>query len=91
LSSNLVNNGHKGRLLEDARPISFFEGIPEDQRAEVTRRNMERRFFALAAAVRDHEASARRTTPASKPRDERLYRRLRQICGEPPTGEQRVA
>jgi len=52
---------------------------------------MERRFFALAAAVRDHEASARRTTPASKPRDERLYRRLRQICGEPPTGEQRVA
>jgi hypothetical protein len=79
------------RLLEDAMPISFFEGIPEDQRAEVTRRNMERRFIALAAAVRDHEASARRTTPASKPRDERLYRRLRQICGEPPTGEQRVA
>ena len=54
-------------------PISFFEGIPEDQRAEVTRRNMERRFYALAAAVRDHEASARRTTPVSKPRDERLY------------------
>jgi len=72
-------------------PISFFEGIPEDQRAEVTRRNMERRFYALAAAVRDHEATARRTTPASKPRDERLYRRLHQICGEPPTGEQRVA
>ena len=72
-------------------PISFFEGIPEGQRAEVTRRNMERRFYALAAAVRDHEASARRTAPASKPRDERLYRRLRQICGESPTEEQKVA
>jgi hypothetical protein len=72
-------------------PISFFEGIPEDQRAEMTRRNMERRFYALAAAVRDHEAAARRSTPASKPRDERLYRRLRQICGDAPTEEQKVA
>ena len=44
-------------------PVSFFEGIPADQRAEVTRRNMERRFYALAAAVRDHEATARRTDP----------------------------
>jgi len=72
-------------------PISFFEGIPTDQRAEVTRRNMERRFYALAAAVRDHEASSRRSSPASGPRDERLYRRLRQICGESPTEEHRVA
>jgi hypothetical protein len=72
-------------------PISFFEGIPPDQLPEVTGRQMERRFFALAAAVRDHEASARRTAPASKPRDERLYRRLRQICGEPTTNEHRVA
>jgi hypothetical protein len=69
-------------------PISFFEGIPEDQRALVNRRNMERRFFALAAAVRDHEATARRATPSSIARDERLYRRLRQICGEPATQEQ---
>ena len=69
-------------------PISFFEGIPEDQRDQVTRRNMERRFFALAAAVRDHEATARRATPSSVARDERLYRRLRQICGEPSTQEQ---
>jgi len=72
-------------------PISFYEGIPADQRAEVTRRNMERRFYALAAAVRDHEAQSRRSTPASGPRDERLYRRLRQICGEPATEEQRIA
>ncbi len=72
-------------------PISFFEGIPEDQREAINRRNMDRRFFALAAAVRDHEAAARRTSPgsvrtgASGARDERLYRRLRQICGEPET------
>lgn len=75
-------------------PISIFEGIPEDQRAEVTQRNMERRFYALAAAVRDHEASARRSAPATTrpgPRDERLYRRLRQICGEPVTTEHKVA
>lgn len=75
-------------------PISFYEGIPADQRDEVTRRNMERRFYALAAAVRDHEASARRSAPATSragTRDERLYRRLRQICGEPDTTEQNSA
>ena len=75
-------------------PISFFEGIPEDQRAEVTRRNMERRFYALAAAVRDHEASARRSAPGrghTRASDERLYLRLRQICGEPATQEHSAA
>jgi hypothetical protein len=66
-------------------PISFFEGIPEDQRDQVARRNMERRFFALAAAVRDHEAATRRLSPAHAARDERLYMRLRQIAGEPST------
>jgi hypothetical protein len=72
-------------------PVSFFEGIPPDQLPEVTGRQMEHRFYALAAAVRDHEASARRAAPASRPRDERLYRRLRRICGEPVTGEHHVA
>ena len=75
-------------------PISFFEGMPEDQRDEVTRRNMERRFYALAAAVRDHEAAGRRGAPtrATAPaRDERLYKRLRQLCGEPQTQEQTAA
>jgi hypothetical protein len=71
-------------------PISFFEGIPDDQRNQVARRNMERRFFALAAAVRDHEAATRRLTPAHAARDERLYRRLRQICGEPSTETQEI-
>ena len=71
-------------------PVSFFEGIPTDQLPEVTGRQMERRFYALAEAVREHEASARRTAPVSKPRDERLYRRLRRICGESTTEEHRV-
>jgi hypothetical protein len=71
-------------------PISFFEGIPEDQREQVARRNMERRFFALAAAVRDHEAATRRLSPTQSARDERLYRRLRQICGEPSTETHQV-
>lgn len=75
-------------------PISFYEGIPADQRNEVTQRNMERRFYALAAAVREHEASARRSAASRShfsARDERLYLRLRQICGEPAASEHTVA
>jgi hypothetical protein len=46
-------------------------------------RNMaERRFSALAAAVREHEASVRRREYAVRPQDVSLYRRLRQICGD---------
>lgn len=84
----LVNE--RSMLEEAIMPVRFFEGIPPDQSDEVTKRQVEHRFYELAAAVRDHEASARRTTPASKPRDERLYRRLRRICGEPVTGEHRA-
>jgi hypothetical protein len=42
-----------------------------------------RRFAALAAAVREHEASTRRRVPVMRAADTALYRRLRQICGEP--------
>ena len=42
-----------------------------------------RRFAALAAAVREHEASTRRRVPVMRAADAALYRRLRQICGEP--------
>jgi hypothetical protein len=69
-------------------PIRFFEGIREDERSELGRRNMERRFHALAAAVREHEASSHRQQRTPVGRDEALYRRLRQICGEPATAEQ---
>ena len=39
----------------------------------------EKQFYALAAAVRDHERSA---DGNSEPHDEALYARLRLICGE---------
>jgi hypothetical protein len=49
----------------------------------VSERNVaERRFAALAAAVREHEASVRRREYAIRASDQSLYRRLRQICGE---------
>jgi hypothetical protein len=71
-------------------PIRFFEGIREEDRNTLTRRNMERRFYALAAAVRDHEADARRRGGLAD-QDEALYRRLRQLNGEPVTAEHGLA
>jgi len=46
------------------------------------RNRVERRFSALAAAVREHEASVRRREVSMRPQDQALYRRLRQICGD---------
>ncbi len=63
-------------------PISIFEGTRKlDPLAE---RNLaERRFSALAAAVRDHEARARRhDSGRARSSDLVLYRQLRQILGE---------
>ena len=71
-------------------PITFFEGMRDDQRDDLARRNMERRFYALAAAVKDHEARVRREGETQLA-DEALYRRLRQLSGEPTTTEQRIA
>lgn len=69
-------------------PIRIIEGVRDERTAELRRRNMERRFFELAAAVRDHEAdSARAPGSAPRPADERLYRRLRQVCGDASTEE----
>jgi hypothetical protein len=42
----------------------------------------ERRFYALAAAVREHEADARAQTGELSEHDAELYRELRLICGE---------
>jgi hypothetical protein len=43
----------------------------------------ERRLADLAAAIRDHEDSIRRTRPLGlRSQDDYLYRRLRQICGD---------
>ena len=43
----------------------------------------ERRLADLAAAIRNHEDSVRRSRPLGvRSQDDYLYRRLRQICGE---------
>jgi hypothetical protein len=48
----------------------------------IQRQIAERRFSALAAAVREHEARASRHTVGARPHDIALYRRLRQIIAE---------
>ena len=48
----------------------------------IQRQVAERRFSALAAAVREHEARASRHTVGARPHDVALYRRLRQIIAE---------
>jgi hypothetical protein len=49
----------------------------------ISERNLaQRRFAALAAAVREHEAKVRRRENQARPQDQALYRRLRQICGD---------
>ena len=61
-------------------PVQIIEGTRKlDATAE--RRLAERRFSALAAAVREHEANVRRREFQARPQDQALYRRLRQICG----------
>lgn len=61
-------------------PVQIIEGARKlDPTAE--RRVAERRFSALAAAVREHEANVRRREFQLRPQDQALYRRLRQICG----------
>ncbi len=63
-------------------PMTIIEGT---RRLDaVSERNLaERRFSALAAAVREHEASVRRNDlGVQRPQDASLYRRLRQICGD---------
>jgi len=73
-------------------PITFFEGMRDTERDDLARRNMERRFYALAAAVKDHEARVRRGDSGSaEGADENLYRRLRQLTGEPGTIEHKIA
>jgi hypothetical protein len=61
-------------------PVQIIEGARKLDPA-TERRVAERRFSALAAAVREHEANVRRREFQLRPQDQALYRRLRQICG----------
>lgn len=63
-------------------PVWMIEGARE-KLDPVSERNLaERRFSALAAAVREHEANVRRREYSMRLQDQHLYRRLRQICGD---------
>lgn len=62
-------------------PVWMFEGAQNLD--PVGERNLaERRFSALAAAVREHEAEVRKQVQSARPCDTTLYRRLRQINGD---------
>jgi hypothetical protein len=62
-------------------PVWMIEGSRELD--PISERNLaEQRFSALAAAIREHEATVRRREYLMRPQDAQLYRRLRQICGE---------
>jgi hypothetical protein len=72
-------------------PISFFEGVRVDERDDARRPSLERRFRALAAAVRAHESRVRGSGSGPAREDEDLYRRLHQLAGEPATSEHGAA
>jgi hypothetical protein len=62
-------------------PVQMIEGTRKLD--PVSERNLvQRRFSALAAAVREHEAAVRRREYSIRAQDSQLYRRLRQICGD---------
>lgn len=62
-------------------PVWMIEGTRKLD--VVSERNLaQRRFSALAAAVREHEAAVRRREYSVRAQDSQLYRRLRQICGD---------
>jgi hypothetical protein len=65
-----------------ASAVDGFEpdGSRGDEREGRTRE--ERRFSALAAAIRAHESTGRHQAMPARPQDLALYRRLRQICGQ---------
>lgn len=61
----------------------MLTGIEPEWLAGIARRQLgRRRFHALAAAIRGHEAEGRRQPGGLEPRDEALYAGLRRICAE---------
>ncbi|MCB0875289.1 MAG: hypothetical protein R2718_10980 [Solirubrobacterales bacterium] len=63
-------------------PVTIIEGTRESGR-EGRAQTDRVRFVALVAAVREHEERTRRGPRPNRPRDDRLYRRVREICSEP--------
>lgn len=79
-----TNDPIRPRPRPAAEPRRRFEA--GDQRqflGEIVQERLgKRRFYALAAAIREHEAEARLDPTGIEPHDAELYRRLRLICGE---------
>jgi hypothetical protein len=59
-----------------------IDGVARGTEDNGGRSREERRFSALAAAIRDHESTGRHHAMPARPQDLALYRRLRQICGQ---------
>jgi hypothetical protein len=66
-------------------PVTIIEGSREARRGSGAKAD-ELRFLALVAAVREHEERSRSGRRPNRPRDDRLYRRVREICGRPGSG-----
>jgi hypothetical protein len=65
-------------------PMQLFDGSStEPETPGKQHRLAERRLADLALAVRQHEDTTRgQLTSAARPQDGRLYRRLREVCGQ---------
>jgi hypothetical protein len=64
-------------------PMTLVDGSDRlETRLERERDTATRRLTELAAAIREHEQTLRRSRPLGlRAPDDHLYRRLRQICG----------
>jgi hypothetical protein len=64
-------------------PMTLVDGSDRGEtRLERERDQATRRLTELAAAIREHEQTLRRSRPLGlRAPDDYLYRRLRQICG----------
>jgi hypothetical protein len=65
-------------------PMTLVDGNDRlDTRLARERDLATRRLIELAAAIREHEQSLRKSRPLGlRAPDDHLYRRLRQICGD---------
>jgi hypothetical protein len=66
-------------------PMEIFDGSSTEQDSPGRgRRLAELRLANLALAVRQHEhTTGAQIASGGRPQDHRLYRRLREVCGEP--------
>jgi hypothetical protein len=65
-------------------PMQIIDGSSTDREKPGQKRRLaERRLANLALAVRQHEDMTRGQVAHARVQDDRLYRRLREVCGQP--------